>query len=89
MTIDEKAEFLAEIDKVLEVLREGIRMHAGDVELVDFEEESGRVFVRLKGTCVGCPFSSITLKSGIEETLCGIFPTITEVVDMAQPEIAV
>ncbi|MCR4279051.1 MAG: NifU family protein [bacterium] len=89
MTSDEKAEFLAEIDKVLDVLREGIRMHAGDVELIDFEEESGRVLVRLVGTCVGCPFSSITLKSGIEETLCGIFPNIQEVVDVTNPEIVV
>lgn len=82
MTSEEKAEFLAEIDTVLDSLREGIRMHAGDVELVDFEEHSGRVLVRLTGTCVGCPLSSITLKAGIEDTLCGIFPAVTEVVDV-------
>ncbi len=78
----EKAQFLQEIDKVLEVLRQGIRQHAGDVELLDFEEDSGRVFVRLHGTCVGCPFSQITLKAGIEDTLCQIFPQIQEVVDV-------
>jgi len=78
----EKADFLAEIDSVLDVLREGLKRHAGNVDLVDFEEEGGRVLVKFQGMCVGCPLSSITLKSGIEETLCQIFPQIQEVVDI-------
>lgn len=83
---NEKADFLAEIDSVLDVLREGLKRHAGNVDLVDYEAETGRVLVRFQGMCVGCPLSSVTLKAGIEDTLCQIFPQIREVVDVSVAE---
>ena len=82
MTETEKAAFLADIDKVLDSLREGIRMHSGDVELIDFKEDEGSVLIRLTGACVGCPFADVTLKHGIEDTLCHIFPNIQKVVNV-------
>ncbi len=69
-----------EVQKVLDQLREGILMHGGDVELVSVDAELGKVEVRLKGACVGCPFSDMTLKAGIEETLCEMVPGIKSVV---------
>ncbi len=77
-----KEELLREIDAVLETLREGLAMHAGNVELVDVDMETGKVFVRLQGSCVGCPMSDLTLKAGIEETLMQIVPEVTEVVNV-------
>lgn len=77
-----KDELLREIDAVLETLREGLAMHAGNVELVDVDMETGKVFVRLQGSCVGCPMSDLTLKAGIEETLMQIVPEVTEVVNV-------
>jgi Fe-S cluster biogenesis protein NfuA len=73
-------ELREEIEKVLDILREGIAMHAGNVELVDVNAESGQVSVRFQGTCVGCPMSDMTLKAGIEETLREMIPEVKEVI---------
>lgn len=75
-----KEELTTEIEKVLDVLREGIMMHSGNVELVDVEPETGKVSVRFQGMCVGCPMSDMTLKVGIEEALREMVPEVTEVV---------
>ncbi|MBP9863964.1 NifU family protein [Patescibacteria group bacterium] len=78
-----KEELTAEIEKTLDVLREGIAMHSGNVELVDVDMETGKVSVRFQGMCVGCPMSDMTLKVGIEETLREMVPEVTEVVAVA------
>ena len=75
-----KVELTAEVEKVLDVLRQGILMHGGNVELVDVEPESGRVTVRLQGACVGCAYADMTLTAGIEETLKELVPEVKEVV---------
>lgn len=77
-----KQQFMIDIDRVLDTLREGLAMHAGNVELVDADPASGKVSVRLQGTCVGCPMSDMTLKAGIEETLVQMVPGVTEVVNV-------
>lgn len=78
-----KQELSQQVEQVLETLRGGLAMHAGNVELVDVEPESGIVSVRLLGTCVGCPMSDLTLKAGIEETLRELIPEVTEVINVA------
>jgi Fe-S cluster biogenesis protein NfuA len=75
-----KQELLGEIERVLDTLRDGLAMHAGNVELVDMDEATGVVSVRFQGTCVGCPMSDMTLKAGIEDTLRQIVPEVREVV---------
>lgn len=82
MTTKSKEELRQEIETVLDSLREGLAMHAGNVELVDVDLETGKVSVRLMGTCVGCPLSDLTLKAGIEETLMQLVPEVTEVVNV-------
>jgi Fe-S cluster biogenesis protein NfuA len=78
-----KEDLKQEIEQVLDTLREGLAMHAGNVELVDVDMETGKVTVRLQGTCVGCPMSDLTLKAGIEETLMQMVPEVSEVVNVA------
>ena len=75
-----KQDLLVEIEGVLDTLRDGLAMHAGNVELVDMDEHTGVVSVRFQGTCVGCPMSGMTLKAGIEDTLRQLIPEVTEVV---------
>lgn len=75
-----KEQLSREIERVLDTLREGLAMHAGNVELIDVDVPTGRVSVRFQGTCVGCPMSELTLKAGIEETIRELIPEITEVV---------
>jgi Fe-S cluster biogenesis protein NfuA len=73
-------ELMIEVDRVLDVVRQSLAMHAGNVELVDVDPGSGTVSVRLQGSCVGCPMSDLTLKAGIEDTLKMMVPEVSEVV---------
>jgi len=77
-----KEELKIDIENVLNVLRQGIAMHGGNVELVDVDGETGIVQVRLQGSCVGCPMSDVTLKAGIEDTLKEMIPEVKEVVQV-------
>ena len=54
-----------EIKKIIEKIKPSIQAHGGDIEFVDFDEKKKIVSVRLKGACVGCPMSTITLKEGV------------------------
>lgn len=55
------------VDKVkaaIENIRPDLQMDGGDIELVSVDGND--VHVRLKGACVGCPMSQMTLKNGVE-----------------------
>jgi len=69
-----------QVKQIIDDLRPAIQMDGGDVELVEVDEKSGVVKVKLKGHCAHCPMSSITLKHGIEATLKKALPQIKEVV---------
>lgn len=60
----------AALDKVRPVLQN----HQGDVELLAVE--NGSVFLRLKGTCHGCPSSQSTFKNLIESAVYGWAPEV-------------
>lgn len=68
------------IEAVLEGIRPALARHRGDVELVAFDEATGVVSVRFKGTCVNCPLSEMTLKAGIESVLREAIPQIQKVI---------
>ena len=55
------------IESALAEIRPMLAWHRGGIEFVKFEE--GTVYVRLLGTCHGCPLSQLTLKAGVEELL--------------------
>lgn len=78
-----KQEFAADVEKVLDVVRSGLAMHGGNVEVVDVEPESGTVKVRFQGACVGCPMSDMTFKAGIEEMLFEMLPEVKAVEQVA------
>jgi Fe-S cluster biogenesis protein NfuA len=60
---------LAKIEELLDSIRPAIRSDGGDIELVEFDEESGLVQLRMVGACYACPMSMMTLKAGIEQRL--------------------
>ncbi len=66
-----------QIEQALEEIRPLLAMHKGNIEFVKFEE--GTVFVRLLGTCQGCPLAGLTLKAGVEELLRSRLPEVTKV----------
>ena len=67
------------VQAALDKIRTALQADGGDVELVDVDKASGIVKVRLTGACGGCPFATMTLKNGIEETLKQVIPEVQEV----------
>ena len=59
---------------VLEELLPYIEADGGSLQLVEIEEETGYVKVRLGGACETCAMSAMTLKQGIESKLCHEIP---------------
>jgi Fe-S cluster biogenesis protein NfuA len=60
-----------------ERVRPAVAQDGGDITFERFE--NGVVFLQLKGSCAGCPSSTATLKSGIENMLKHYIPEVTEV----------
>ena len=60
-------------------IRPFVQEDGGDITYLDFEEEAGLVTIEMKGSCAGCPSSSVTLKNGIEGMLKHYVEEVTEV----------
>jgi Fe-S cluster biogenesis protein NfuA/nitrite reductase/ring-hydroxylating ferredoxin subunit len=65
------------LDALAEV-RPYLESHGGGVELIGVQE--GTVRLRLRGSCSGCPSSTMTLKLAIENAIHKLAPEIEEVV---------
>jgi Fe-S cluster biogenesis protein NfuA len=66
------------VKKAVESVRPALQMDGGDMDLVEITGD-GVVKVRLKGACVGCPMSQMTLKAGVERALKKEVPEIKSV----------
>jgi len=55
--------------EAIEAIRPALQADGGDISLVDVDEETGVVSVKLVGACGSCPASTMTLKAGIERIL--------------------
>jgi Fe-S cluster biogenesis protein NfuA len=71
---------------VKELLKEQVRpmimADGGDLRLVNLNEVSGVLSLRLLGACRSCPSSENTLKNGIERVLQHFLPEIKKVVEV-------
>jgi Fe-S cluster biogenesis protein NfuA len=73
---DPDRELRAKIEAVLdEFVRPGLRSDGGDVEVVGIDADR-IVQVRMKGACVGCPSSTITMTMGIESAVKAHVPEV-------------
>ncbi|MCM0605682.1 MAG: NifU family protein [Xanthomonadaceae bacterium] len=61
-------------------IRPAVAMDGGDISFDRFED--GVVFLQMKGSCAGCPSSTMTLKMGIETRLKKAVPEVREVVSV-------
>ena len=64
-------------------VRPAVESDGGAINFHSFNEDSGVVKVLLQGSCSGCPSSTLTLKSGIENLLKRMVPEVQEVVSEA------
>uniref|UniRef100_A0A7R9W9K8 Scaffold protein Nfu/NifU N-terminal domain-containing protein n=1 Tax=Pseudictyota dubia TaxID=2749911 RepID=A0A7R9W9K8_9STRA len=77
---DDDSEVVALVKEILEArIRPAVQEDGGDIRYVDYDEETGIVKVRLAGSCVGCPSSSVTLKNGVENMLMHYIEEVTAV----------
>lgn len=84
--LDDDDEVVAMIKELLETrIRPAVQEDGGDIRYVNFDEETGVVSVKLAGSCVGCPSSSVTLKNGVENMLMHYIPEITAVNAVEDP----
>lgn len=74
------ATMLDKIESVIDEIRPAIRADGGDIELVAFDPDEGRVEVRLVGACHSCPYSLLTLQGGIEQRLRRQLPEVKTVI---------
>jgi len=65
------------VQNALAEIKPQIQADGGDIELVAIE--NGTVKVRLRGACVGCPLSTLTLKQGVERLIKTKVPEIQSV----------
>lgn len=71
-------EIVQQIKELLETrVRPAVAQDGGDIVYQGFE--SGVVYLQMQGACAGCPSSTMTLKSGVENMLRHYIPEVTEV----------
>jgi len=73
---EEDTEIVAQIKELLDTrVRPAVAGDGGDIVF----EGSGTVFLHLRGSCAGCPSSTMTLKNGIENMLRHYIPEVNAV----------
>lgn len=78
----EGSEVEIKIQQILnDYVKPAVEQDGGAISYKSFEE--GVVTVELRGSCSGCPSSTITLKSGIQSLLQRMVPEVKEVVSEA------
>jgi Fe-S cluster biogenesis protein NfuA len=65
------------VKAALAEIKPQIQADGGDIDLVAIE--NGIVKVRLRGACVGCPMSALTLKQGVERIIKSKVPEVKSV----------
>jgi len=77
---DGDPEIVALIRELLDTrVRPAVAGDGGDIVFKGFDGGSGIVFLHLRGSCAGCPSSTMTLKNGIENMLRHYIPEVNAV----------
>jgi len=85
--LDSDSDVVGMIKELLETrVRPAIMEDGGDIEYRGFDEASGIVRLKLKGSCRGCSSSSVTLKNGIERMLMHYVPEVKAVEQVLDEE---
>ena len=75
---EEDSETVEVIKELLSTrVRPAVAMDGGDITFKGYKE--GTVFLHMQGACSGCPSSTATLKSGIENLLRHFVPGVEHV----------
>jgi len=76
----ETLEIVEQIKELIELrVRPAVAQDGGDIVFKHFDDDDGAVYLEMRGACAGCPSSTMTLKSGIENLLKHYVPEVTRV----------
>jgi Fe-S cluster biogenesis protein NfuA len=76
----EDGEIVSQIKELIETrVRPAVAQDGGDIIFKGFDSGSGVVFLHMRGSCAGCPSSTMTLKNGIENMLRHYVPEVNGV----------
>ncbi|KAJ9517924.1 hypothetical protein QJQ45_004264 [Haematococcus lacustris] len=82
-----EAGVVAMIKELLETrIRPAVMEDGGDITYKSFDPDTGVVTVKMLGACSGCPSSTVTLKSGIENMLMHYIPEVKGVIEAGDDE---
>lgn len=81
---DEVVELIKEL--LEERIRPMVQEDGGDIFYQGFDPHSGVVTVKLAGSCAGCPSSTVTLKSGVENMLMHYIPEVKRVDEVVEDD---
>ncbi|GAQ81608.1 NifU-like domain-containing proteins [Klebsormidium nitens] len=80
-------EVVAMIKELLETrIRPAVQEDGGDIMYKSYDPDSGIVKLKMQGACSGCPSSSVTLKSGIQNMLMHYVPEVQGVEEVTDTE---
>jgi NFU1 iron-sulfur cluster scaffold homolog, mitochondrial len=80
----EAGEIVEQIKELIDTrIRPAVAQDGGDITFHSWEHDAGVVKLTMKGSCAGCPSSSLTLKQGIETMLRHYVPEVNRVEQVA------
>jgi Fe-S cluster biogenesis protein NfuA len=78
--LEDEGEIVEQVRELLDTrVRPAVAGDGGDIIFKGFDARSGTVFLELRGSCAGCPSSTMTLKHGVENMLRHYIPEVNAV----------
>jgi Fe-S cluster biogenesis protein NfuA len=78
MTDEKRAELTGKVENVIQQIRPYLQQDGGDIQFIELTDDN-IVNVELLGACGSCPYSLMTLKSGVETAVKKAIPEIQAV----------
>ncbi|MBU1368958.1 MAG: NifU family protein [Bacteroidetes bacterium] len=75
---EHKEDLTIKVKKIIEQVRPYLQQDGGDINFVEVTDDM-IVNVELTGACGSCPYSTMTLKNGVENTIRKALPEIKSV----------
>ncbi len=76
---NDRSKLNQKVQNVIDQVRPYLQQDGGDINFIEITDDNV-VNVELIGACGACPFSTMTLKNGVEATLKKVIPEIKEVI---------
>ncbi|MBN2237664.1 MAG: NifU family protein [Bacteroidales bacterium] len=74
----DNTELQSKVEGIIEQIRPYLQNDGGDIRFVNITDDN-TVNVELLGACGSCPYSTMTLKNGVEEAVKKALPQIKSV----------